>query len=221
MTGMAWGGYDLAEHAGFDGLGKGGVGAVVSGAHVTMSRCSFVSNHAALGGVFYVQGCLPERSNDAPCDEAVAPPRVGSPCMIAPRAQPRRPRWARVRHHRRRRRHRRPHLAVGCRLADGGLLTPHRATAHRARPQRLSRERTRAAFHLSDSSVTIERAHNHCDAPQPHAVDERRRLVRPPVLWPASPTWSISGCASRRGGAIYLEPRQRVAWPAGPIRTRC
>ena len=72
MTGMAWGGFDLAEHAGFDGLGKGGVGAVVSGAHVTMSRCSFVSNHAALGGVFYVQGCLPERSNDAPCDEAVA-----------------------------------------------------------------------------------------------------------------------------------------------------
>ena len=33
--------FELAEHVGFDGLAKGGVGAIVSGASVTMKSCAF------------------------------------------------------------------------------------------------------------------------------------------------------------------------------------
>ena len=66
--GLTWGGYELAEHIGFDGLAKGGAGAIVSGASVTMLSCVIISNHADVGGAFYVQGCRADRSNDAPCD---------------------------------------------------------------------------------------------------------------------------------------------------------
>ena len=71
-AGLTWGGYDLAEQVGFDGLGKGGVGVVASGAHATLTACTFDGNRGELGGAFYVQGCRPDRSNDAPCAASLA-----------------------------------------------------------------------------------------------------------------------------------------------------
>ena len=63
----SWGGYDLAEHVGFDGHAKGGVGALLGGASATISGSHFEHNKADLGGAFYVQGCTTRRASDAPC----------------------------------------------------------------------------------------------------------------------------------------------------------
>lgn len=68
---LAWGGFDRAEHVGFDGMSKGGAGAIVGGAVVTFDACRFDGNQADLGGALYVQGCDTDRSSDAPCPEAV------------------------------------------------------------------------------------------------------------------------------------------------------
>ena len=57
--GLAWGGFDLAEHTGFDGRSKGGVGVIIGGSHVSMLNCSFDGNAADFGGAFYVQVTLP------------------------------------------------------------------------------------------------------------------------------------------------------------------
>ena len=47
---LAWGGFDRAEHVGFDGMSKGGAGAIVGGAVVTFDACRFDGNQADLGG---------------------------------------------------------------------------------------------------------------------------------------------------------------------------
>ena len=63
----SFGGYNLAEHVGFDGHAKGGVGALLGGATATISGSRFEHNKADLGGAFYVQGCTTLRKSDAPC----------------------------------------------------------------------------------------------------------------------------------------------------------
>ena len=68
----AWGGFNLAEHVGFDGHSKGGVGALLGGATATIRRSRFEYNTADLGGAFYVQGCTTLRASDAPCPSVSA-----------------------------------------------------------------------------------------------------------------------------------------------------
>ena len=64
---MMWGGYELAEHVGFDGFSKGGVGLFIGGAKGIFKNCTFENSAADLGGAFYIQGCDSSRATDAPC----------------------------------------------------------------------------------------------------------------------------------------------------------
>ena len=64
---LSYGGYELAEHVGFDGFSKGGDAALIGGASGTFTSCTFENSAADLGGSFYVQGCRSSRATDAPC----------------------------------------------------------------------------------------------------------------------------------------------------------
>ena len=83
-AGLMWGGYNLAEQVGSDGMGKGGVGVIASGAHVVLTECSFSSNKAELGGAFYVQGCRADRSKTRRATRPSPPLRAASPSTAPP-----------------------------------------------------------------------------------------------------------------------------------------